>query len=228
MGHGKQILLEQKLNVRELAASFSHEMRNPIAVARGFIQLLKDTSLSLEQKEFYIYMSLMELDRVDHIISNFLTFANAVMEVEEILDLNHEVEQAIKAASLLTTRKGIQIYFQKREHQVHIIGESNKLQQCIMNLLQNSIEAIEHTGSIHIQLMKSKEHAKIIIQDTGKGMNAEQINRLGTPFYCTKGKGTGLGTMVAFRIIELMNGSVRVESVQYEGTSMTISFPLAF
>ena len=118
------------------------------------------------------------------------------------------------------------IQVEREDHKLHIFGESRELRQSLINIIKNGIEAMEPEGKLIIHLKKAKENAVIIIKDTGKGMTTEQIEKLGTPYYSTKDKGTGLGTMVSFSIIKAMKGKIEVDSEVGKGTSFSISIPL--
>ncbi|HHY73647.1 MAG TPA: PAS domain S-box protein [Bacillus bacterium] len=218
--------LTQLKTVSEIAASISHEVRNPLTVTRGFTQLLKDNSLTDDQRNQYIRLSLDELDRAERIIGDYLTFAKPSIENVEILDLTKELEYIIQVINPYATLNNISVEVNMVDGEVPIFGEKQKLHQSLLNIVKNGIEAMEEGGQLTIQLKKMEENVLLEIKDSGKGMSAEQIQKLGTPYYSTKEKGTGLGTMVAFSIIKAMQGEFEVESKLGEGTCFHISFPL--
>lgn len=220
--------LERLKNVSEIAASISHEVRNPITVTRGFIQLLRDNDLEADKKELYINLSLNELDRAERIITDYLTFAKPSLENIEILEINNELDYVIEVVNPYATLNNVNLELE-RTRNLYITGEAQKLHQCLINIIKNSVEAIEHGGKVSIKLSQSESlnQAIIIIRDNGIGMDEEQLSKLGTPYYSTKGKGTGLGTMVSFSIIKVMGGHIEVESEVGKGTSFMITFPLA-
>lgn len=106
-----------------------------------------------------------------------------------------------------------------------IVGNKQHFQQCFLNLIKNGIEAMPNGGTLNISSSISNNKVIIRIEDSGIGMSQEQINRFGEPYFSTKTKGTGLGTMVAVKIIETMQGSLRIRSVVNKGTTLTITFP---
>lgn len=217
--------LEKLKIVSEIAASISHEVRNPLTVTRGFIQLLRDSNLTEEQKSLYISFSINELDRAEHIITDYLTFAKPALENIDFLELGQELHYVIMILTPYATMKNVSIEL-KKEKGIHVIGEASKLHQCFINIIKNGIEAMDSGGTLTIELLKREEKAVIKVEDTGKGMSPEQINRLGTPYYSTKDKGTGLGTMVVYSIIKLLGGEIVVDSVIEKGTCFTITLPL--
>ncbi|MGG7619269.1 sensor histidine kinase [Bacillus coreaensis] len=106
-----------------------------------------------------------------------------------------------------------------------INGESNSLKQVFYNVLQNALDAIEEKGKIMVNLEEGGEVLCIRIIDNGCGMPEERIKLIGEPFYSTKEKGTGLGLMTSYNIIENHDGTISFESREGEGTTVTISFP---
>jgi two-component system, sporulation sensor kinase B len=216
----------EKLNtVSELAASISHEVRNPLTTTRGFIQLLRDPNLTEEKKNVYIDYSLDELDRATSIISDYLSFSKPDIKQAKVLDLNKEFNHIKAIIEPYASYNNVELKLKKTQEDILIFGDSSKLQQCFINLLKNGIEAMPQGGVLTIELEKSNENAIIVISDKGIGMNEEEINNLGTPYYSTKTKGTGLGTMVVFSIIHAMEGKIVVESEKGIGTQFTITLP---
>ncbi|WP_100372096.1 ATP-binding protein [Bacillus sp. FJAT-45037] len=217
----------EKLNtVSELAASISHEVRNPLTTTRGFIQLLRDPNLTEEKKNMYIEHSLNELDRATSIISDYLTFSKPDLKQAKILELNKEFSHILAIIEPYASYNNVELKLEKAQEDILIFGDSSKIQQCFINLLKNGIEAMPEGGVLTIELKKNNNNAIIVVSDTGIGMNEEEINNLGTPYYSTKIKGTGLGTMVVFSIIQAMEGKIRVESEKEVGTRFTITIPI--
>jgi len=107
-----------------------------------------------------------------------------------------------------------------------IKGDRQKFRQCFVNVLKNAIESMSTGGYLTISTEFSQSYVTIMVKDTGVGMKSEQLERLGEPFYSTKGKkGTGLGMMVVYSIIRAMDGSIWVESEEEKGTTFLFEFP---
>ncbi|WP_050180471.1 sensor histidine kinase [Domibacillus robiginosus] len=216
---------EKLKSVSEVAATISHEVRNPLTATRGFIQLLGDHNLTVEEKNLYISISLEELDKAASIIGDYLTFATPSLENIEMLELNKELDSIIETVMPLALTNLIDIELQKTGA-IHVAGEREKFHQCVTNLLKNSIEAMPHGGKLIITLQEVDGKVSMTVADTGVGMTEEQIERLGTPYFSTKVNGTGLGTMVVFSIVKAMMGEIKVDSKPGKGTCFTILFPL--
>jgi two-component system, sporulation sensor kinase B len=109
----------------------------------------------------------------------------------------------------------------------NVKGEREKFQQCLLNIMKNAIEAMPNGGLLDIYVSLNKNNILIRISDTGVGMTREQLERLGEPYFTTKGtKGTGLGMMVVYRIIESMNGTIQITSEVNKGTQVSVYLPL--
>lgn len=212
--------------VSQMAASISHEVRNPLTVVKGFNQLLRNHNLTQGQKDLYIQLSLEELDRAESIIAGYLTFAKPSLEHLKPLEVSKEIDYIVQVLNPYATMSNIVIQVEREKDPLYIFGESKDLRQSLINIMKNGIESMEPSGTLIIQVRKVKENAVIIIKDTGKGMTTEQIGKLGSPYYSTKDKGTGLGTMVAFSIIKAMQGEIEVESEIGKGTCFSISIPV--
>ena len=215
--------------VHHLAASISHEVRNPLTVSRGFIQLLSDDGTSPENRKEFVSITLKELDRATDIINNYLTFAKPVLEKNEKININKEIQQAIYVISPLATMNGVEIeqkIDEPEQNQFMSIGERKKFQQCLINVMKNGIESMKSEGGkLQIHLSGFEDTVKIEISDQGVGMSQEQIKRLGQPYFSNKETGTGLGLMVSYSIVKGMNGTIEVSSELGKGTCFRLNLP---
>ncbi|MFD1737966.1 ATP-binding protein [Bacillus salitolerans] len=221
----EELLRSEKMKVvSHLASSISHEVRNPLTVVRGFIQLLYQEEVPWAKQRDYLKVSMDEIDRADKIIRDYLTFAKPAPEQSACLNLATEIEHSVNVVMPLANLHGVSINMKLFTE--YVVGDSAQVQQCIINILKNSIEAMANGGTLDITMNRlNLYHFQIEIADTGTGMSEEQVRRLGEPYFTTKGvKGTGLGMMVVFRIIEALNGSIHVESELNKGTKMIITF----
>ncbi|OAS16727.1 sensor histidine kinase [Paenibacillus oryzisoli] len=222
--YNHQLQRTEKMQIiSELAASIAHEVRNPLQVTRGFLQLL--SGKSVEHDKSYFSLAIQELDRASGIITDFLTFAKPELDTLVELNLQHELAQ-------IETMMTPLVLLNKGELEVHvpeplvILGNSSKFKQALINIIKNSIESLHEEGHIAISAWVEGGTAVIRIADNGEGMEPEQIAKLGEPYFSTKSKGTGLGLMVTFRIIEVMEGSLVFHSEKGKGTEAIIRFPL--
>ncbi|RSK26660.1 two-component sensor histidine kinase [Bacillus sp. HMF5848] len=221
-----QLIRNEKLEaVSQLASSISHEVRNPLTTSRGFMQLLLDSDLAEDQKN-YIKISIDEMDRAEHIIRDYLTFAKPTVSKLEQVSIDIELKKALDIIKPLANMNNVTT-IEKLEPAI-IIGEKALFQQCFINLFKNGIEAMEKGGTLTVNsTITINGTIRITITDTGIGMTQLQLQRLGEPYYTTKGmKGTGLGMMVVYRIIHSLNGTIDVKSAPGSGTTFTIELPI--
>lgn len=208
--------------ISELAASVAHEVRNPLQVTRGFMQLLAENSKQTEKE--YFGLALKELDRASGIITDFLTFAKPELEHETRLNVYEELKHVKGILLPLANLSGGTIELDDAK-ELYITGNSSKLKQAMINIVKNSIEALDGEGIIRIWAYAESGEVAIHIQDDGIGMEAGDLERLGEAYFSNKSKGTGLGLMVTFRIIEAMRGTIHFISEKGNGTEAIIRFP---
>ncbi|MGI2731315.1 ATP-binding protein [Bacillus cytotoxicus] len=214
----------EKLNiVSELAASVAHEVRNPLTVVRGFIQLL-DSTEDVKNKE-YMRLVLAELDRAEQIISDYLNLARPQIEQKEHICLSAQLIEMTTLMSSFAAMQGVYLQVEISEN-LYTIGDKTKLKQAIMNVVKNGIEAIqENKGYLKVTAIQKGDTIIVRVKDSGIGMTKEQLARLGQPYYSLKEKGTGLGLMVTYRILQAHNGTLEYSSESGKGTEAIITLP---
>ncbi|UPG63987.1 sensor histidine kinase [Metabacillus endolithicus] len=207
----KIIKTEKSEVVSQLAASVSHEVRNPLTVTRGFLQLvLESDTIEKEKRDEYIKLAIDELDTASNIINDYLTFAKPAPAYWELLDIGIHLKHIEDIISSYANMNSVGI--ESDLVTCVIQGNKQQFQQCFLNITKNCIEAMPDGGTLNIYTSILNKHVLIEISDTGIGMSQEQINRIGEPYFSTKEKGTGLGMMVVFSIIKGMKGSISIES----------------
>ncbi|WP_127495743.1 sensor histidine kinase [Paenibacillus glycanilyticus] len=211
--------------ISQLAASVAHEVRNPLQVTRGFLQLLEEKSEDHKEKN-YMVLAINELDRASEIITDFLTFAKPQLEHVTVLNIANEFKHIGSILIPLANLQGGQIRLSIPED-LHIQGNSSKFKQAFINMIKNSIEALNGDGEIEINCYKEEERVVIQIKDNGEGMTENELAKLGEPYYSNKTKGTGLGLMVTFSIIKVMQGNIVFKSRKGVGTEVEVTFPAA-
>ncbi|KZE69202.1 hypothetical protein AWM68_02740 [Fictibacillus phosphorivorans] len=221
----QELIRAEKLNVvSQLAASVAHEIRNPMTSVRGFMQLMQKENLTTEQ-QMYIRISIEELDRAQEIINQYLALAKPQTEQYEVVDLSSVIQQSIDVMRSYAILNSIHIT-QQVESSLIIHGLKLEIQQVLINVIKNAVEAIKSEGEIWITAAKqSADFISIQIKDNGVGMTDAQIKKLGSPYYSTKEKGTGLGLTVCHQIVKQMGGQIVIESELNKGTCFTIHLP---
>ncbi|WP_445489101.1 ATP-binding protein [Niallia sp. 03133] len=225
--YNEQLQQSERLKTTgQLAAAVAHEIRNPLTVVKGFLQLYDENTTLDENLKRNFSLMFDELDTAEQVISQFLMVAKpdkdknlAKIEVHFALK---SVTDLIKSYGLLRDNN---IYLNIQEDCAILINLI-EFKQLMINLIKNAIEASNYGQSVIIQAEKQKNSVEIKIIDHGDGMNEEEIRSLGTPFYSLKSKGTGLGMMICFNIVEKYNGKINIVSTKGEGTTVIIRFPV--
>ncbi len=222
----QELIKAEKLKaVEQMGAAISHEIRNPLTAASGFVQLLQDDYLSRQKRKEYLAIVKEELFSAERVIQDYLTFAKPALESLEELNVKSELRQIISILQPIANQNSVEII---TDFSIigFIKGDGQKFRQCFVNVLKNAIESMPHGGYLHVSTEYSQNDVTIKVKDTGVGMSPQQLERLGEPFYSTKGKnGTGLGMMVVYSIVRAMDGSIWVESDVGKGTTFHFQFP---
>ena len=222
----EQLRKSDRLNiVGELAAGIAHEIRNPMTALKGFIQLLEPNIKA--QHSLYYDVITSELARIDSIINEFLILAKP----QEIRFLEKDVCQIMRETVELLSAQAVLFNVQFETYYGNnlplLYCEPNQLKKVFINLIKNAIEVMSDGGKITVTINSVEDqYLQISIQDEGIGIPKDKIRKLGEPFYTTKEKGTGLGLMVSYRIIEEHNGHIQIESEEGIGTTFHIILPI--
>ena len=234
----KQMVETGKLaSIGELASSVAHEINNPVAIMieeAGWVQdLMEDMEDDINNRD-EIDRALIQIrnqgKRCKDITHKLLSFARQtdghVTEVELPMLIEEVVNLSIQQARYAQVNFEMDI-----DHSLPAIcGSTTELQQVFLNLVNNSIQAMEHEGgTITISCQRDGDWIRTTVADTGPGIPAANLKRIFDPFFTTKpvGKGTGLGLSICFGIIHQMGGEIEVESTVGEGTAFIIRLPLS-
>lgn len=209
----------------QLAAAVAHEVRNPLTVVKGFLQLYEQDPTLDQDKKKHFELLVNELDTAEHVITQFLSISKPSKEnkteIVNIRDTLKSVKDILYSYGLLNDNS-IEVYV---EDDYYVALNKIELKQILVNIVKNAIEASNVGDSVVIEAEQEKEYVKIRVKDNGQGMSEKELQYLGTPFYSLKSKGTGLGMMICFNIAAKYKGKIDVASTKGQGTTVTISFP---
>ena len=210
--------------VGRVAAGLAHEIRNPLGAMRGAIQVLQAQTPPESSQASLMEIILRESDRLNKIITNFLTYARPrVNNFSEI-----DVREAISDTFMLLKhspdiRDNHILEVEQPEYPVMISADSTQLKQIFWNLARNAVGAMPDGGTLNIIVRETGNgRIRILFKDTGCGMPPEQVERLFEPFSDSKTGGTGLGLSIVYQIVRDHNGTINVRSLEGEGTTITI------
>ena len=212
--------------IGRMAASIAHEIRNPLAAMRGSIQMLRAEMKSDSSETELMEIILRESDRLNRIISDFLTYARPRSIVQSKVDVGELLQQTF---TLLRNSSEI--------HESHVIealtpkepvltnADSEQLRQVFWNLARNALNAMPQGGTLNAAVVvNSNKRLRITFADTGRGMSPEQVEHLFEPFSSTTG-GVGLGLSIVYQIIRDHGGTINVRSREGKGTTIAIELP---
>ncbi len=222
----EQIKQTERLKITgQLAAAVAHEIRNPLTVVKGFLQLYeKDPSVSDDIKRHYTLM-IGELNTAEHVISQLLTVAkpdkDQDTETVNVKTVLQSVTDILHSYGLLHDNN-IELYVSE---DFFIAANTLEFKQLLINIIKNAIEASEIGDPVKITTNLKNDFVEIKVIDYGQGMSEAEVGSLGTPFYSLKSKGTGLGMMICYNIAAKYKGTIDFQSSKGEGTTVTIRFP---
>lgn len=217
----QQMARLDRLNlVGEIAAGIAHEIRNPMTTVRGFLQLFKSKAGAANLE--YINLMVEELDRANSIITEFLSLAKNKATEHEQKDLN-EVTAAIvplvQAEALMANKN---IIFES-QGTLSLYMDEKEIRQLILNLALNGLDAMQSGGTLTISTYADGQDIVLAVADQGCGIAPEDLGKIGTPFFTTKEKGTGLGLAVCYSIAARHKALIDIKTCT-EGTTFFVRF----
>jgi two-component system, NtrC family, sensor histidine kinase HydH len=213
----------------ELAGGIAHEIRNPLNAIGIIAQRFQHEFVPTEDVDEYRGLAATmrsEVERVNAIITQFLAFSRPPRPVFSLVDLDQLLDQTVQTVRSQARASGIELSIISESHTI-IMGDADRLQQALMNILQNSIEAIGTEGRIKCVLCTSGTQAVLSIADTGPGIPDEIRERIFNLYFTTKPEGSGLGLGMVQQIISEHGGDLGVWSEAGIGATFVLRFPLA-
>ena len=218
----QEIIRLDKLNlVGEMAAGIGHEVRNPMTTVRGFLQLLSTKEDCSQYIDYYTLM-IEELDRANSIITEFLSVAKDRVITLEMQSLKKIVENILPLIQSDATISDKYIHAELEEVQ-EIPLDKKEINQLVINLARNGLEAMSPGGNLKIKTFVEKKAIVLSVQNNGPEIPQEVLKKIGTPFFTTKDNGTGLGLAVCFSIAARHNAKIDIETGS-TGTTFSVRF----
>jgi two-component system NtrC family sensor kinase len=223
----RQLYQAEKMStIGTMLSGIAHELKNPIFVISSWAQMLKQRGdLNPEQLKGLDFIQNQAV-RSATIVENLLKLVRKKVEEVQFLDLTDIINNVQVNLSYLLTNKAIEVKTEL-EAKGRIQGNAAEIEQIIINLVSNSVDAIPEKGLITIHTKDDAEWCVIEVEDNGTGMSEEVRKRIFDPFYTTKeaGKGTGLGMSIIYKIVQAHRGRINVASEAGKGTKVTVLFP---
>lgn len=212
----------------ELAASIAHEIRNPLAIVLGSLQLLPQRLGDRDFVYSFLRIATQELVRVNNSIEALLDFARFSKPEFATVDMNALLQETLNFFAVTLDSQGIKIEQDFSTELPLIEADGKQLKQCILNIVLNSIHAMPGGGTIQIttHYRKGDKFIRVIIADTGCGISNEHQAHIFDAFYSTKEKGTGLGLSLVHRVIDEHQGIIEFKSRVGQGTTFYLHLPI--
>jgi two-component system NtrC family sensor kinase len=238
----EMVRAEKLASVGRLAAGLAHEIGNPLGVAQGYLQLLGMDGSGEDERTEYVGRALKELERVDGLIRQLLDYARTSKGEPQRFDAQELLAELAATLKVQPFLQGIRLDLALEAGNALVFADPEQVRQVILNCLINAADAIkgcreDGSGAIVMAtalVAPSKQKndlllLQIAIEDNGAGVNPELLDTVFDPFFTTKepGAGTGLGLSVSLALLESMGGTIRLQSVEGEGTTVLLLLPLA-
>lgn len=217
----KELMKEHQL--KESLFKISHEIKNPIAVCKGYLDMCK----SSENYEKYLPILKSEINKTLNLLQDFSACSKIKIE-PDIIDISLLVEEITNNLKIMFDKKNIKFIIEPIQEEIYINGDYNRLNQVLLNIIKNSIEAQDEkkTSYIKIYTKINKTNIQIFIEDNGVGISKENLKKISEPFFTTKQNGTGLGVLLSKEIINAHGGKLEYKSKENIGTTAKITLPI--
>lgn len=223
--HSKIKKIEKEKQIHTSLFKITHEIKNPIAVCKGYLDMYDEKNIEKSKK--YIPIIKEEINRVLILLEDFLSMNKQKIN-KDIIDINLLLEEVLQSMNILLKGKNIKLDNKIKDEEIYINADYNRLTQVFINILKNSIEALDNKKNpiIKIWTELEKNNINIYIKDNGVGITKESLEKIKEPFYTTKQKGTGLGVSLSNEIIKAHKGKMKYSSKAGLYTLVKVTLPL--
>jgi signal transduction histidine kinase len=211
----------------ELAAGLAHEIRNPLAGIAGVVDVMGKELPADSPSRAVMDDVQNEIVHIQDILNDLLSYARPRPPAFHAANLNTTVEQAVLLARQQVRTRPIQVLFTPNTVMPEVCHDPALIQQVVLNLVLNGIQAITGEGKVEVTLTAEGPQAVIVVKDTGKGIPADALPKIFKPFFTTRKEGTGLGLSLANGIVQSHGGSIDALSSPGLGTQFRVRIPLA-
>ncbi len=211
--------------VGEMAAEMAHEFKRPLASIRSAVSLLEQEYELNAQAQSLLGAVDGQLGKLTETMQDLFALAKPVELRSERVDLRDTVDGALLQLSSLTDTSGRTVERDLPAELPAVSGDAHRLEQAMLNVMLNAMEAMEEGGRLKVSLAGEGDHVVVRLSDTGPGIPADEIDKIVLPFYSTKPSGTGLGLPLVARIVAAHGGSLDIQSEAGRGTTVMMKLP---
>ena len=206
-----------------LISGISHEIRNPLTSIKAYIDLLPKKYDNIEFRKKITTEIPTEIERLNELLTDLIDYSRPKKFKKENFDLIHLVNQTIDIFISEMENQGIDINY-LIEDEVILYGDKQQIKQIIVNILKNSMEAVNFNGKIVIDVEDTEEQANLSLLDNGQWIMEEDLNNILNPFFTTKDNGTGLGLALCYQYAKDNNTNIKINSKYGEWTKIDLVF----
>ena len=216
--------LEREKQFRNSLFKITHEIKNPIAVCKSYLDMYDKNNPDHQR---FIPIIKEEIESILLLLQDFLSM-NKIKIQNEIMDINLLLEDVVNHFSNILENNKIEFKYNISNDEIIILGDYNRLHQVLVNIIKNSIEAVDNNKKsfISIDYEIINNNFKIIIKDNGIGILESDLEKIKEPFYTTKKNGTGLGVSLSYEIINAHEGNIIYNSEYGKYTEVIIELPI--
>ena len=232
--HQDMLRAEKLAAVGRLSAGLAHEIGNPLGIVTGYLELLGRRGLDSAQRRDIVRRTETEIGRIGRILRQLLDLARPSPEAATAFCLHDLIVETAQVFEHQPLTADVTLICRLTAGRHRVVGDVERLRQVFLNLMINAVDAIRETGDgrqgrLEISTENRDDRIVAALRDNGAGIDADRLPLIFDPFYTTKepGQGTGLGLAVSFMIVEAIGGRMRAESRPGEGTTISVSLPLA-
>ncbi|MGP4060809.1 ATP-binding protein [Halobacillus sp. H74] len=214
---------QQLSTITQMSAGIAHEIKNPLTAIKGFLQI---GAANPELRDNYQEIILDEVNRIEAIVQDFMMLSKPKSSLQlEQVDPEQLVSYVLRLLEPEANEKQILLLFDCETTQGTFETEPKRMNQILINLVKNAIDAVDSGGEVRVSIEMSSEELTLSVRDNGPGLTSQELTKIGEPFFTTKEKGTGLGVMVTKKIVADLNGIISYESQKGAGTTVTVRLP---
>jgi signal transduction histidine kinase len=211
-----------------LTSGVGHEVKNPINAIVVHLELLREKlARSDRSAERHVDVIQNEIRRLDRVVQTLIDFSRPVELDLSTQDLRSIVTSVLTLAEPDLEQRSVRVVSTLPPGPVYVRVDADLIQQALLNVLLNGAQAMADGGELHVELRQNTHEASLRIRDQGCGIPHEILGRIFNLYFTTKRDGTGIGLAMTYRILQLHNGSVQVESKVDVGTQFTLRLPVA-